>query len=103
MAKYLTENEFSETLKKKKTIGSIHFIPGIYPYRVSLLTHIHFQHYGGQIFDWKWYFLDFLKKLLPQFISNLVFILMGWVPWSLFIFVFIPSILPPGGQIVNQK
>ena len=28
---------------KKKTIGSVHFIPGIYPYRVSLLTPIHFR------------------------------------------------------------
>ena len=27
----------------KKTIGSIHFIPGIYPYGVSLLTPIHFR------------------------------------------------------------
>ena len=26
----------------EKTIGSIHFIPGIYPYGVSLLTPIHF-------------------------------------------------------------
>ena len=26
-----------------KTIGSIHFIPGIYPYGVSLLTPIHFR------------------------------------------------------------
>ena len=27
----------------KKTIGSIHFIPGIYPYGLSLLTPIHFR------------------------------------------------------------
>ena len=27
----------------EKTIGSIHFIPGIYPYGVSLLTPIHFR------------------------------------------------------------
>ena len=27
----------------KKTIDSIHFIPGIYPYVVSLLTLIHFR------------------------------------------------------------
>ena len=27
----------------KNTIGSIHFIPGIYPYGVSLLTPIHFR------------------------------------------------------------
>ena len=29
--------------KKKKTIGSIHFIPGIYPYGMSLFTPIHFR------------------------------------------------------------
>ena len=27
----------------EKTVGSIHFIPGIYPYGVSLLTPIHFS------------------------------------------------------------
>ena len=27
----------------KKTIGSIHYIPGIYPYGVSFLTPIHFS------------------------------------------------------------
>ena len=27
----------------EKTIGSIYVIPGIYPYRVSLLTPIHFR------------------------------------------------------------
>ena len=30
-------------LFEKKTIGSNHFIPGIYPYGVSLLTPIHFR------------------------------------------------------------
>ena len=34
----------------EKTIGSIHFIPGIYPYGVSLLTPIHFR-VSGLIFS----------------------------------------------------
>ena len=42
VAKYLAENGFSGIIEKK-TIGSIHFIPGIYPYRVSLLTPIYFH------------------------------------------------------------
>ena len=37
-----------------------------------------------------WYFL---KKLLAQFISYLVFTLMGWVSWPLYIFVFLASFL----------
>ena len=32
---------FSELFEK--TIGSIHFIPGIYPYGVSLLKPVHFR------------------------------------------------------------
>ena len=42
VAKYLAENGVSGTLKKK-TIGSVHFIPGIYPFGVSFLTPIHFR------------------------------------------------------------
>ena len=47
VAKYLAENGVSGTFWKKtpknqKTIVSIHFIPGIYPFGVSLLTPIHF-------------------------------------------------------------
>ena len=38
-------------------------------------------------------FQNFLKKLLAQFISYLVFTLMGWVSWPLFIFVFLASFL----------
>ena len=53
-----------------KTIGSIYFIPGIYTYRISFLTPIHFQVpslifgplVGGQIFGRKWGFRNFLKK-----------------------------------------
>ena len=40
-AKYLAENGVSEIFWKK-TSGSIHFIPGINPYGVSLLIPIHF-------------------------------------------------------------
>ena len=40
MAKYLAENGFPELFEK--TIGSIHFLPGIYPYGVSSLTPTHF-------------------------------------------------------------
>ena len=36
-------------------------------------------------------FRNFLKKLLAQFISYLLFTLMGWVSWPLFIFVFLAS------------
>ena len=38
-------------------------------------------------------FRNFLKKLLAQFISYLAFTLMGWVSWTLFIFVFLASFL----------
>ena len=34
-----------------------------------------------------------MKKLLVQFISYLVFTLVGWVSWTLFIFVFLASFL----------
>ena len=36
-------------------------------------------------------FRNFFKKLLAQFISYLAFTLMGWVSWTLFIFVFLVS------------
>ena len=64
----------------EKTIGPIHFIPGIYPYGVSLLTPIHFHAPGlilGPVVDK--YLAEngvsrtFWKKLLAQFISYLVF------------------------------
>ena len=42
VAKYLAENGVSGTFWKKIT-GSIHFIPGIYPYGVSVLTPILFR------------------------------------------------------------
>ena len=38
-------------------------------------------------------FRNFLKKLLAQLISYLIFTLMGWVSWTLFIFVFLASFL----------
>ena len=80
----------------EKTIGSIHFIPGIYPYGVSLLTPIHF-HVPSLIFGplvakclaENGVSGTFWKKVLTQFISNLAFTLMGWVSWPLYIFVFL--------------
>ena len=83
----------------EKNIGLIHFIPGIYPYGVSLLTPIHFR-VPGLIFGplvakylaengVSWTFWK--KKQLAQFISYLAFTLMGWVSWPLFIFVFLAS------------
>ena len=89
----LSVDKFSGTFWK--TIGSIHFIPCIYPYGVSLLTPIYFRvpslifwPSGGQLCGRKWGFRNFLKKLLAQFISYLAFTLMGWVSWPLYIFVF---------------
>ena len=82
----------------EKTIGSIHFIPGIYPYGVSLLTPIHFR-VPSLISDplVAKYLAEngvsgtFWKKLLAQFISYLTFALMGWVSSLLYIFVFLAS------------
>ena len=81
-----------------KTIGSIHFVPGIYPYGVSLLTHIHFG-VSSLIFGplvakylaengvsgtfWKNYWLNSLHSWPLT--------LMGWVSWPLYIFVFLAS------------
>ena len=82
----------------EKTIGSIHFIPGIYPYGVSFFTPIHFcvpsLIFGPLVAKYvaeKWGFQNFLKKLLAQFISYLAFTLMGWVSWPLYIFLFLAS------------
>ena len=82
----------------EKTMGSIHFIPGIYPYGVSLLTPIHFRVpiliFGPLVDKYlaengvSW---TFWKKILAQFISYLAFILIGWVSWPLYIFVFLAS------------
>ena len=98
VAKYLAENGVSGTFWKKKTIGSIHFIPGIYPYGVNLLTPIHFRVpiliFGPLVAKYlaengvSW---TFSKKILAQFISYLAFILIGWVSWPLYIFMFLAS------------
>ena len=81
-----------------KTIGSIHFIPGIYPYGVSFLTPIHFRIssliFGPLVTKYlaeNGVSATLWKKLLAQFISYLAFILMGWVFWTLYIFVFLAS------------
>ena len=82
----------------EKTIGSIHFIPGIYPYGVSFLTPLHFGVpsliFGPLVAK---YLAEngvsgtFWKRILAQFISYLAFIPMGWVSWPLYIFVFLAS------------
>ena len=82
----------------EKTIGSIHFIRGIYPYVVSLLTPIHFRVpsliFGPLVAK---YLAEngvsgtFFKKLLAQFISYVAFTLMWWVSWPLYIFLFLAS------------
>ena len=82
----------------KKTIGSIHLIPGIYPNRVSLLTPIHFRVpsliFGPLVAK---YLAEngvsgtFWKKLLAQFILYLAFILMGRISWPLYILLFLAS------------
>ena len=82
----------------EKIVGSIHFVPGINPYGVSLLTPIHCR-VPSLIFDplvakylaengvsgtfWKNYWLNSFH--------NLAFTLMGWVSWPLYIFVFLAS------------
>ena len=84
----------------EKTIGPIHFIPGIYPYGVSLLTSTHFRIPSSLIFGplvakylaengvsgtfWKNFWLN-------SFHTWYLFTLMGWVSWPLYIFVFLAS------------
>ena len=43
------------------------------------------------------------KEILAQLISYLASTLMGWVPWPLYIFVFLASFRPSGGQISGRK
>ena len=88
----------------EKPIGSIHFIPSIYPYGVSFLTPMHFcvpsPIFGPLVAKYlapKWGFWDFLKNLLAQLISYLAFTLMGWVSWPWYIFVFLASFLALSG------
>ena len=81
----------------EKAIGSICFIPSIYPYGVSLLIPIHFRvpslildplvakYLAGNGVS------GFKKKLLDTFITYPAFTLMWWVSWPLFIFVFLTS------------
>ena len=74
-----------------KIINPIHFIPGIYPYGVSMLMTIHF-HVPSQMFGRNWGFWNFLTELSAQLISYLEITLMGWVSWRLFIFC-VPSVI----------
>ena len=83
--------------KKSQTIGSIHFIPGICPYGVSLLTPIHFCARrinfippGYQIFGQNG--VSKFKKQNRQFIWYMAFTLKQWVSWPLFIFGFLTRI-----------
>ena len=87
---------FTELLKKN--IGLIHFIPGIYPFGVSLLTPIHFRVpsliFGSLVAKYlaeKGVSGTFWKKQMAQFISYMAFTLMGWVSWPLYIFVLLAS------------
>ena len=84
----------------EKTICPIHFIPGIYPYGVSLLTldpntfpcsWPHFRLSGGQYLAENGVSGTFWKKMLAQFISYLAFTLMELVSWPQYIFVFLGS------------
>ena len=84
----------------EKTIGSIHFIPGIYPYGVGVLTPIHFRvpslifgslvakylaEYGVSRTFWKkkknYDSIHFIPGIYPY----------EWVSWPLYIFVFSAS------------
>ena len=82
----------------EKTIGPIHFIPGMYPYGVNLLTPIHFYVpsviFGPLVAKYlaENGFPEFFEKILAQFISYLAFIFMGWVSWPLYIFLFLASL-----------
>ena len=87
---------------RKIAIGLIYFIPGIYPYGVSLLAPIHFlvpslifgplvakylTENGVSGTSWKNYW--------PKFFSCLAFTLMGWVSWPLYIFAFLAWFFGP--------
>ena len=94
VAKYFAENGVSGTFWK--TIGTLHFIHGIYPHGTSLLTPIHFcvpsPIFGPLVAKYlakNGVSRNILKKLLAQFFSYLTFTLMGWVSSPLYIFVFL--------------
>ena len=117
----------------EKTVGSIHFIPGIYPYGVSLMTPIHFRvlslilflwgesldHYtctlsrslphfrpsGGPIFGGKWVFRNFLKKK-PYWLNSFHTWHLSLWGESLDYYTFsfsLPHFRPSGGQIFGIK
>ena len=75
----------------EKTIGSIHFIPGIYPYRVSFLTPIHFcvpclifRPLMAKYLAENGVSGIFWKKLLVPFITYLAFAVKGIFGWGYF-------------------
>ena len=98
VAKYLAENGVSGTFWK--TIGSIHFIPGIYPYGVSLLTPIHCLVlsliFGPLVAK---YLVEnrvsetFFKKTIGSINYIPGIYPYGWVCWWLIIFMFLASFL----------
>ena len=78
-------------LKKKKKIGSIIFVPGIYPYVVGLLTPIHFRVasliFGplvGKYLAENGVSGTFFYKTVCSIHFILGISLMGWVSWNLF-------------------
>ena len=81
----------------EKYIGSISFIPDIYPYGMSFLTSMHFRVpsliFGPLVAKYlaEIGLPELFAKLLAQFIPYLTFILMGWISWPLYIFVFLAS------------
>ena len=83
------ETRFPELFEKNCWFNSFH--TWHLPLWGESLVQPHFRPSGGQIFGWKWGFRNILKKLLAQFISYLAFTLMGWVSWTLYIFVFLAS------------
>ena len=98
VAKYLAENWVPGTFwKKKQLLAEIHFISGICPYGMSLLSPIHFRVpsliFGPLVAK---YLAEnaisggFFKILVPS-ITCLAFTLRGWVSWPLYIFVFLAS------------
>ena len=91
----------------EKIIGSIHFIPGIYPYGMSFLTPIHFSVpsliFGPLVTK---YLAEngvsgtFWRNYWPNSFHTWHLPLWGEVNWPLYIFVFLASFFrPSGGQI----
>ena len=88
-----------------KTIGSIHFIPGIYPCGVSILTYIHFcvpsANFGlmlaknlaengvSRTFRKTIGSIHFIPNIYPYESLDPAFTIMGWVSRPLYVFIFV--------------